>query len=130
MITLSALVYLPAPVVTAFGVVLIAFHNLLDSVQSANPVWTILHSPNFLVNRPGFVVFLTYPLIPWIGVTAVGYGLGQIYLWSSSRRKSFLWPLGVGSQRCIRDSESHQSLRRSFALEPSERPSDSLHCRS
>src|ERR1700684_2205647 len=33
MITLSALVYLPASVVAAFGVVMIATHNLFDSVQ-------------------------------------------------------------------------------------------------
>lgn len=96
MIALSALVYLPASAITAFGVVMIALHNLLDSIQSANPMWTILHSPNFLVNRPGFAVFLTYPLIPWIGVTAAGYGLGQIYQWPSPRRKSFLLPLGLG----------------------------------
>jgi uncharacterized membrane protein len=96
MIILSALVYLPASVVTAFGVVMIATHNLFDSVESSNPLWTILHSPNFLLNRPGRIVFVTYPLIPWIGVTAAGYGLGQIYSWPSARRKAFLLPLGIG----------------------------------
>ena len=25
------------------------------------------------------MVFVAYPLVPWIGVTAVGYALGQIY---------------------------------------------------
>ncbi len=35
MIVLSVLVYLPASVVTTFGVVMIASHNLLDSVQSS-----------------------------------------------------------------------------------------------
>ena len=24
-------------------------------------------------------VFVAYPLVPWIGVTAVGFGLGQLY---------------------------------------------------
>src|SRR5271170_2538887 len=48
MITLSGLVYLPAWAVATFGVVMIAGHNLFDSVQSDNPLWTILHSPNFL----------------------------------------------------------------------------------
>jgi uncharacterized membrane protein len=95
MIVLSALVYLPASIVTAFGVVMIATHNLLDSVQSSNPLWSILHSPNFIVNHPGRVVFVGYPLIPWMGVTAAGYGLGQIYSWPSERRKAFLLPLGL-----------------------------------
>jgi len=48
MIVLSALVFLPAWWVAAFGVVLIAGHNLLDGIQSSNPIWSILHSPNIL----------------------------------------------------------------------------------
>jgi uncharacterized membrane protein len=96
MIVLSILVYLPASVVTAFGVVMIATHNLLDSVDSSNPFWSILHSPNVIVNQPGRVVRVIYVLIPWIGVTAAGYGLGQIYSRPSTRRKAFLLPLGIG----------------------------------
>jgi uncharacterized membrane protein len=96
MIVLSILVYLPASVVTAFGVVMIATHNLLDSVDSSNPLWSILHSPNVIVNHPGRVVRVIYVLIPWVGVTAAGYGLGQIFSWPSARRKAFLLPLGAG----------------------------------
>ncbi len=96
MIVLSGLVHLPTPVATAFGVVLIAGHNLLDTIQSANPVWTILHSLNFIVAPPGHAVFVAYTLIPWVGVTAVGYGLGQIYGWTPERRRNFLLRVGVG----------------------------------
>jgi uncharacterized membrane protein len=96
MIVLSVLVYLPASVVAAVGVAMIATHNLLDSIDSSNPIWSILHSPNFIVNHPGRIVFAAYALIPWVGVTAAGYGLGQIYGWPSARRKAFLLPLGVG----------------------------------
>jgi uncharacterized membrane protein len=95
MITLSALVRLPAFVPTAFGVVLIVGHNLLDTVRSANPIWAILHGPGFVLNTPQHVVFAAYPLIPWIGVTAVGYGLGQVYGWDADRRRAFLLRLGV-----------------------------------
>jgi uncharacterized membrane protein len=95
MITLSALVRAPAFVATAFGVVLIAGHNLLDSVKWANPLWTILHSPGFVVNTPEHVVFAAYVLIPWVGVTAVGYGLGQVYDWEAERRRKFLLRLGL-----------------------------------
>ena len=95
MITLSALVRLPTPVVTAFGVILIAGHNLLDGVKSASPVWSILHSPGFVLNTPDHVVFVAYPLVPWIGVAAVGYGLGQVYSWDSDRRRAFLLRLGL-----------------------------------
>jgi uncharacterized membrane protein len=95
MITLSALVHLPAAVVTTLGALLILGHNLLDSVRSASPVWAILHSPGFVVNTPEHVVFASYPLIPWIGVTAVGYGLGQVYGWDRERRRAFLLRLGI-----------------------------------
>jgi uncharacterized membrane protein len=96
MIVLSALVYLPAWMAGTFGVVMIATHNLLDSVDSANPLWTILHSPNFLVNKPGRIVLLAYALIPWVGVTAAGYSLGQVFRWESAHRKKFLLRLGIG----------------------------------
>jgi uncharacterized membrane protein len=96
MIVLSALVYLPVAVTTTLGIVMIATHNLLDSVQSSNPLWTILHSPNVLLSTPGHIVFVAYPLVPWIGVTAAGYGLGQIYNWTPARRKTSLLRLGIG----------------------------------
>jgi uncharacterized membrane protein len=95
MITLAALVRLPAAVTTAFGVLLIAGHNLFDGVRSANPLWSIIHAPGFALNTPEHVVFVAYPLIPWIGVTAVGFGLGQVYGWEADRRRTFLLRLGV-----------------------------------
>jgi uncharacterized membrane protein len=96
MIVLSALVYLPAWAVTTFGVVMIATHNLLDPIQWTGWFWSILHLPNVLVKTPRFSLFEAYTLIPWVGVTAAGYGLGQIYNWPSDRRRRFLFRLGVG----------------------------------
>ena len=125
MIVLSALVHLPTPVVTGFGVVLIAGHNLLDRIQSANPVWTILHSLNFIVSTPRYSVFVAYTLIPWVGVTAVGYGLGQIYAstpqaWTSDRRRAFLLRAGLGTTAAFVVLRAHQYLRRSIPLEHAE----------
>ena len=96
MIVLSGLVYLPVCAVAVFGIAMIASHNSFDFVKSSNWLWTILHSPNVLLNRPGHIVLVAYALIPWAGVTAVGYALGQIYSWPSNRRKRFLLPLGLG----------------------------------
>ena len=95
MITLSALVRLPVSVVTVLGALLIVGHNLLDPVRSASPLWAILHAPGFVLSSPAHVVFVAYPLIPWIGVTAVGYGLGQVYSWNAERRRAFLLRLGL-----------------------------------
>ena len=95
MVALAALVWLPVPAVLAVGVAMIAGHNLLDGPRSANPLWVILHAQGFVLNRPGFVVFVAYPLIPWIGVTAVGYALGQVYRWETERRRQFLLKCGL-----------------------------------
>jgi uncharacterized membrane protein len=95
MITLAALVRLRPTTVAMIGAAMIVLHNLLDVVRSANPIWAILHGPGLVLNGPG-VVFVAYPLIPWVGVTAVGYGLGQIYQWDVERRRAFLLKLGVG----------------------------------
>jgi uncharacterized membrane protein len=95
MIVLSLFVRFPAVVATTFGAILIVGHNLLDGVKWQSPIWSILHAPGFVLNTPDHVVFAAYPLIPWIGVTAVGYGLGQVYSWDPNRRRAFLLRLGT-----------------------------------
>lgn len=95
MITLSALVFLPDVVIAIFGIGLIAAHNLLDSVNFSNGLWTILHSPGFLRGKPPHLILVAYVLIPWVGVTAVGYCLGRIYRWDTDRRRKFLLVTGI-----------------------------------
>jgi uncharacterized membrane protein len=95
MIVLSVLVHLPIPVTTALGIIMIAGHNSLDFIRSSNPIWSILHSPNFILQSPQHSVFVVYTLIPWVGVTAVGYGLGRIYDWTSRSRRTFLLRAGL-----------------------------------
>ncbi|SRR5579871_622708 len=97
MITLSGLVYLPPVAVGIIGLVMIAGHNLLDPVPWRNWFWSILHVPNVLVSTPRFLLLEAYPLIPWVGVTAAGYALGQVYSWPAERRRSFLLRLGLSS---------------------------------
>ena len=95
MIALAALVRLPVGAIVATGLTMTLFHNLLDGVPFTNPIWTVLHVPGFVLNGPDHVVFAAYPLIPWIGVTAVGFGLGRVFDWESDRRRAFLLRLGV-----------------------------------
>jgi uncharacterized membrane protein len=94
MIALAALVYLPVTAIAAFGLALIAGHNLFDGVRLSSALWAILHAPG-LINGPPHVVFVSYPLIPWIGVSAAGFALGRIYAWPVDRRRTFLWRTGA-----------------------------------
>ncbi|MBS0265132.1 MAG: DUF1624 domain-containing protein [Planctomycetes bacterium] len=95
LIALAAFIYLPRRAIVGFGLLLIVGHNLFDGFQSTHPVWAILHGGGYLLNKPGYVLYVGYPLIPWIGVTAVGYGLGPIFEWDAARRQPFLFRLGV-----------------------------------
>jgi uncharacterized membrane protein len=99
MIALSALIYLPATAVAIVGTVLVAGHNLLDGVAPASlgplaPVWRILHAPGPLTAATDPAVFVAYPLIPWVGVMALGWCLGAVYAWAPDRRQAWLVRLG------------------------------------
>lgn len=101
MVALSVLIHLPRPTVAAIGLILIAGHNLLDPITAAAfgtaaPVWNLLHEPGML--QFGTVRWLAvYPLIPWIGVMAVGYALGPVFLAERRTRTRHLvgWGLAV-----------------------------------
>jgi uncharacterized membrane protein len=100
MIALSVLMYAPILVVTAVGFVMILTHNLFDSIQASSfgmfaPLWTALHSPGLLYADKTHFVVVAYALIPWIGVTAVGFGVGPIFNWAPERRKKFLLNAGI-----------------------------------
>ncbi len=95
LVVLSALVWLPTWLLTTMGLVLIAGHNAFDSFRPASGLWNILHAPGFVVTGPPFTVVASYPLIPWIGVTAAGYGLGHIFFWDPDRRRRFLFAAGL-----------------------------------
>jgi len=100
MIVLAALSRLPVAAVAAFGAGLILLHNLADSVTPAAfgplaPLWILLHQPGLLVATPRTFVFVAYPLVPWIGVTAVGFALGRVFDWPPEKRRAFLLRLGA-----------------------------------
>ena len=64
----------------------------------------------------GFVVFVAYPLIPWMGVTAVGYGLGQIYDLETSAPSCVPAALRPCPDGGVRGASGHQSVRRPGAV--------------
>jgi uncharacterized membrane protein len=100
MIVLALLIYLPTWAITAFGIVMIATHNLFDPVQARSlgalsGLWAALHSRDLTETYGGIHLFTMYPLVPWIGVMAGGYGLGQLFLLERERRRRLLLRLGV-----------------------------------
>jgi uncharacterized membrane protein len=104
MIVLAGLSRLPLWAITAFGVALVAGHNALDGLSSgmaAHPdlaarLWMFLHQPGIVFQGSHNLVLVAYVLIPWVGVTALGYALGLSYEWSADARRKFLLRLGLG----------------------------------
>ena len=99
MIALSALVWLPRAAIASFGVVMIVAHNGLDGVQpllpEASPLWMLLHIPGTLTVSSTPVALIIYPLIPWIGVMALGYAIGPYFVGSNPKRPKRLLLTGA-----------------------------------
>ncbi|MBJ2230778.1 DUF1624 domain-containing protein [Pseudomonas simiae] len=81
MIALAALVWLPRPLLIALAGVIIAGHNLLDGLHfetgsALHVPWAILHERSWIEVGDSLRLRITYPVLPWIGVIALGYCLG------------------------------------------------------
>ena len=103
MLVLSALVYLPSRWILTVGLLLIFGHNALDGIKAENlgfwePIWAFLHQFHSMVILDMPVVFF-YPIIPWVGVMAVGFVFGRLlYLPEGQRNR---WFLGIGGAAVV-----------------------------
>jgi len=103
MIVLSALIYVHRNLLLAVGIVLVAGHNLLDTVHVQGEGvlafgWALLHDPKTFTY--GHWIFVTrYPLLPWIGIMTMGYYIGRYYLpdYDPDERRPRLVMLGFGA---------------------------------
>ena len=97
MVALSGLVFLPTRSITILGLLMIAGHNALDSVKPESwgawgGLWAILHAGGGFEYAPGWSFGAGYPLIPWIGVMAAGFGFGTLLLEEpAERRRHLIW---------------------------------------
>lgn len=103
MIVLALLIRLPLPIIGAFGIAMIGYHNMFDHLWRPGPaifntdLWTVLHVQAPLnstgmsyVGMPSVIVL--YPLIPWIGVMALGYRFGSMLV--KPRRDAICYATG------------------------------------
>ena len=100
MIALAALVWLRRWVIAGLTLIMIAGHNLLDSIRAdelggASWAWHLLHEPGRIYLGDGAPLYVLYPLIPWIGVMAAGYLLGPVMQLDARPRQRVLFQLGA-----------------------------------
>lgn len=102
MLALAALIWLPRVALIGLGVALVAGHNLLDGVHF--PVgswlhvpWAVLHDRGWIEVSENLRLRTSYPLLPWIGVIALGYAMGPWFARGSDapRRRRYL--IGAGA---------------------------------
>ncbi|TFY87630.1 DUF1624 domain-containing protein [Pseudomonas kairouanensis] len=104
MLALAALVWLPRPLLIGVALVIIGGHNLLDGLHFApgsalQNLWAILHERSWIEVGDTLRLRITYPVLPWIGVIALGYGLGPWFANGAlpALRKRYLLLAGVAA---------------------------------
>jgi len=102
MVMLGVLQYLPANMVFAVGFIIVFGHNSLDYIWpasensgfSAAPLWVALHAQSSVINESIHILFY-YPLLPWIGVIACGYGCARLFTLEEQKRKRSFLLIGI-----------------------------------
>ena len=99
MVALAALIWLPRPAVLAIGIAIVVGHNLFDGIDPARFgsfawLWAVLQTGAILPPDGPPVALIAYPILAWIGVMALGYGMGPIFL--SPMRDRTLRLIGLG----------------------------------
>lgn len=99
MIFLSAFIFLPLPLIATAGLVLIFGHNMLDKFDTGpladNAWWDIIHVQKPIKYGDGSVFFVIYPLVPWIGVMAMGYVFGVLLKKNEAARNKWFYGIGI-----------------------------------
>lgn len=99
MIVLGGLVHLPRGLVLAVGLAIVVLHNILDPIRAADlggfaPLWTVLHQQGAIV-LAGLVIVVGYPVLPWIGLMAIGFAAGTLFELDAQTRRRRLTGLGL-----------------------------------
>ncbi len=99
MIALAALVHLPYRVLLGVGLAIVLLHNLLDHLPVPaggflGVLFDALHRGGAIDYAPGRQLVWLYPVLPWIGTMAVGYGFGKLFsaeVPSAQRKRTLVW---------------------------------------
>ena len=101
MVVLAVLIHCNKWLVLATAVLLVAGHNFLDNTHitgngMASFLWALLHEPGFF-RVASFTIVIRYPLLPWIGIIALGYFFGHLYmpLYNAKKRHNILLLAGA-----------------------------------
>lgn len=103
MIALAALMQLPRRLLIGLGLLIVCGHNLLQGVRLAPGdalfiPWALLYQRDSIALPLGIVARTSYPVLPWIGVILLGFGIGPWFAKGvdAAVRQRRLLMLGLG----------------------------------
>lgn len=104
MIALAGLLWLPRGALAVLALAVIAGHNLLDGVRVQGDgvlavLWKVLHQRDWITVTDGLGLRTSYPVLPWIGVIALGWVIGPWFARGGDAllRQRRLWMAGAGA---------------------------------
>ena len=98
MLVLAALSRIGRPACLVIGLAILISHNLLDPywpktqlLDEQWPLWVALHAQMAYTVGPFLLVFV-YPVLAWVGVMLVGFGIAGVFERSpDARNKALFW---------------------------------------
>lgn len=104
MIALAGLLWLPRGALAVLALAVITGHNLLDGVRVQGDgalavLWKVLHQRDWIAVTDGLRLRTSYPVLPWIGVIALGWVIGPWFARGGDGllRQRRLWMAGAGA---------------------------------
>lgn len=104
MVCMAALIHLNYKAIVGIGLAIVFGHNIFDAfrLQPGDPLfaaWTILRQFGVVPLTESNALFVIYPLLPWLGIMMLGFGLGKLYSgeYTKEERRKLLLILGFST---------------------------------
>lgn len=94
MMLMSLFIRVPEKYQWPVSLVIIAMPFLVTPMVGAGVAWQIILSGGNIEFLPGYNFYVSYPLIPWFGIMALGYSLGGQFSRPRSGTTWIRWALG------------------------------------
>jgi uncharacterized membrane protein len=103
MVLIAPLSGLSPRALVALGAAIVLLHGLLDGVhlgtsETERFFWALVHEQHGF-RLAGLRVIVAYPVVPWVGVMALGFGVGELYTRDAASRLRTL--VGVGAAAIV-----------------------------
>jgi uncharacterized membrane protein len=104
MVCMAGLIHLNYKTIVAIGLIIVFGHNIFDAFplqpgDSFFGMWTVLRQSGFVALTENNALFVIYPLLPWLGIMILGFGLGKLYSgeFNKGERNKLLMILGFSA---------------------------------